>query len=231
MRAFASVVLGLVATVGIAVGSSEFASGATVQHAGTLYAVSCSSAKDCVAVGGGILATTNGGTTWVNEKVPAILTEGSTGRWLTGISCASTNTCVAVGTDGIVIGTKNGGTSWSLERVPENTGYLDGISCASTQDCMALSRTVSAAPDAITTTNGGATWITRSIPLPLTELAGVDCPSPKDCFAVGKTARDGAIIATTNGGRTWKNENLRVTTNYLWGISYHLCQGLRGGRR
>src|SRR5580692_3854416 len=51
-------------------------------------AVSCSSSSDCVAVGTGIIeATTDAGSTWNSETVPA-----GVGA-LYGISCPSASTC------------------------------------------------------------------------------------------------------------------------------------------
>jgi hypothetical protein len=84
---------------------------AFVQSSGTtgnLEAISCPSTADCVAVGGGIVATTDGGGKWASEKVPAIMLEGSTARDLTGVSCPSAKRCTAVGFAGTVIATANG---------------------------------------------------------------------------------------------------------------------------
>jgi hypothetical protein len=66
-----------------------------------LNAISCTSATDCVVVGGGIearggsdrdiLTTSDGGQTWLSRPVPAAVTQ------LAAVSCPTASTCVATG--------------------------------------------------------------------------------------------------------------------------------------
>ena len=91
---------------------------------GALNAVSCPSTRDCVVVGQvfaaggagdlGFVATRNGGTSWVTEKVPS----GVAG--LGTISCPSMKDCFVVADNPAptVIATRNGGTTWVTEKLP-----------------------------------------------------------------------------------------------------------------
>jgi photosystem II stability/assembly factor-like uncharacterized protein len=137
---------------------------------GALNAVSCPSTRDCVVVGQvfaaggagdlGFVATRNGGTSWVTEKVPS----GVAGLWT--ISCPSTKDCVAVGVKRssapTVVATTNGGVTWVTEKVPSGVAGLGTISCPSMKDCFVVAD--NPAPTVIATRNGGTTWVTEKLP-------------------------------------------------------------------
>ena len=93
----------------------------------SLTGISCVSATTCEAVGynyntvtststGVVLATTDGGTTWVTQTTPT-----GTGT-LTGVSCATATVCEAVGATtsfGLaILATTNGGATWTAQIVP-----------------------------------------------------------------------------------------------------------------
>jgi len=116
---------------------AEWVLQATPNQSGTkkdyLYDVSCTSSSDCWAVGsageaGPSLVEHWNGTEWTIQT----LSEPSSGR-LTGISCASTSSCVAVG-DGTV--ERLSGASWTQEQV---AGVA--ISCSSSNNCTAVGGT------------------------------------------------------------------------------------------
>jgi photosystem II stability/assembly factor-like uncharacterized protein len=113
------------------------------------YSVSCASVSTCVAGGStssnptaDLIATTDGGTTWVSQTPPSPPPES-----IAGISCASATTCVAVGNNSstggapAIIDTTDGGTTWTNEVVPSNVGAgsaLNAISCPSPSSCTAV---------------------------------------------------------------------------------------------
>ncbi len=169
--------------------------------------VSCVSTLDCVAVGynGGnmfgqgassvVISTTDGGTTWTNQTLP------NNSYALTGISCASTSHCVAVGNvvasggeGGVILVTTDGGANWKFGSGVAGAPTLASISCPSTADCIAVGETVIASSD------GGMTWTEQSIPNGTGEFLGVSCTSIADCMAVSTQ-----VITTTDGGGSWTN--------------------------
>lgn len=118
---------------------------------GTLSAVSCKSAKFCMAVGTepradfytqGLAELWNG-KTWVNVPYPPTSSISSAG--LVDVSCPSTKSCIATGTsncspcgNGALQGTINywNGASWS--EVYRGYGLIDGVSCATVKFCFAV---------------------------------------------------------------------------------------------
>jgi hypothetical protein len=128
--------------------------------------VSCTSAKNCVAVGIGIAVSGPGfsltsitstvdtwnGTGWTAAKVA--WPKGTTDSVLTGVSCASPKSCVAVGlidfsltttsnnNSGKAAAVSFNGKAWSVTSVPApakgKTSVLAGVTCLSRTDCVAV---------------------------------------------------------------------------------------------
>ncbi|HEY4927923.1 MAG TPA: fibronectin type III domain-containing protein, partial [Acidimicrobiales bacterium] len=159
----------------------------------SLSGVSCVSATTCEAVGynyntvtststGVVLATTDGGGTWVAQTTPA-----GTGT-LTGVSCATATACEAVGATTsfgpTILATTNGGTTWTTQSVPSGVFSLAGISCVSTTTCEAVGGALSAA-GVVSTTDSGAIWTIQAVPPGDSNLATVSCTSASDCVAGG----------------------------------------------
>ena len=200
---------------------------------GELTAISCPSATSCVAVGFNsnrnnitIAGTLSGGTwTWSAESlVPGQSSQGE----LTGVSCPSATTCVAVGYESsnntyqsvATVGTLSGGTwTWTTQSVvtPDATGYgqLNAVSCPSATSCVAvgydgsLQNGSNQSVTTVATLSGGLwTWSAES---PVTAdssgagyLTGVSCSTATTCVAVGYDA--GAQSVTTSGtlsGGSW----------------------------
>ncbi len=125
-----------------------------VNGGGYLEGVSCPSATTCVGVGfdsnfEGVTTegTDNAGTwTWSTEQ-PVMGSVTTTGE-LTGVSCPSATTCVAVGYGSgdngqSTTGTDNAGTwTWSQESQvasdANGQGILQGVDCLSSTLCMAV---------------------------------------------------------------------------------------------
>jgi len=177
-----------------------------------LLGVSCTSAKNCWAVGedNAINGPTVGqalhwnGSTWSQGKVP---NPSSIFDELFGVRCTSAANCWAVGED-----TSNSGallnealhwngTKWSSATIPSPGGTTNGLSelagvfCTSASDCWAVGSY---------STNGGgfflnqalhwngASWTQATTPNPggtasgaTSELVSGACTSPGNCWAVG----------------------------------------------
>jgi hypothetical protein len=123
--------------------------------------VSCTSAKNCVAVGLNLssnatsasstaLAESWNGKNWTAAKVA--WPKGTTDEALLGAWCASAKSCVAVGATGLNVTSSNNsgraaavsfnGKAWSVATVPApakgKASILDGAACLSATDCVAV---------------------------------------------------------------------------------------------
>jgi len=168
----------------------------------TLRAVSCPSASVCYAGGSGgenysgvVIATQDGGNTWSTQETPPGGNDSP--GYIDGMSCPSTTTCFAVGSQGMtfpeILGTTNSGATWNALTIPSAPGIqaIQAIGCGSSTNCVAISGGY-----IFTTSNGGSTWSEQSVS---NALQSVSCPSPSTCVAVGK----GISAETTNGGTSW----------------------------
>ena len=175
-----------------------------------LNAVSCTSSSMCMAVGRqplgpsdvqGTLVQQWNGATW--SVVPSPNQGVGLNNALTGVSCISSEFCVAVGAasngtvDQTLVEEWNGAT-WSIVSSPntasDQNNDLYGVSCSSATDCAA----VGGAPNGLAEQTlivqwDGAAW--SIVPSPNTgptldnELGGVSCVSASSCQATG-TATD-----------------------------------------
>ena len=177
--------------------------------------MSCANPEDCTAVGlvsNGtpsisnlpgplVLVTRDGGASWADIPVPVTATE------LLGVSCASSSSCVAVGTndfvsstgtslDPVTLFTSDAGATWHEGSIPAGLSALTGVSCPSSSDCFALgyenaTATQQASTAVISSTDGGATWqVSASFPAlgfsPFV-IGGIACAYTSTCLAVGIT--------------------------------------------
>ncbi len=184
---------------------------------GTLKAIACPSVARCVAVGTkGAFVTSDGGSTWVNGKMPS----GGTG-YLDGVACPSVSDCTAVVTGGMsatgaVLGTTDGGLTWSAETVPlvpQETLDLRSIACISTVECTAVGANnpwSGSVAVAFTTLNGGLTWSMGSLPSGIARMWSVACSSVSDCVATGNATSNfsAVVLSSTDGGVTWGSDNV-----------------------
>jgi hypothetical protein len=181
--------------------------------------VDCASPKSCMAVGANVdvhgftrtLAESWNGTSWQIVVSPD---NGSTGNALTGISCASAQSCHAVGTWGAGANGKGGiphtlaeswnGSAWSLVPSPNRSAYantLSRVSCAAATACKAVGwsqETSGGSRRTLVESWNGSRWVATSSPNPPTSakpdnylrvrgaaLNGVSCVAPSSCTAVG----------------------------------------------
>ena len=175
------------------------------ENIGELSGVSCPGADMCVAVGSSTSSTGNvtlaeswNGTSWSIQPTPT--PPGSTNSAFAGVSCATSNACMAVGVDNSQTG-KNAalaefwnGASWTVQNPIEpdkgqTSDSFSGVSCASPLDCTAVGF--------YDTTTGTATlaegwngtgWSRETTPNSKnrSQLNGVSCVSSDECVAVGQ---------------------------------------------
>ena len=120
----------------------------------TLSGVSCVTSADCIATG--VYTKANGtsaglaerwnGHAWAN--VPVKLPAGSMGGALFGVSCASSKSCLAVGSYGnaegdiVALAESWNGKTWTASRpsapAGATTAALQGVSCVSPAACVAV---------------------------------------------------------------------------------------------
>jgi subtilisin family serine protease len=160
--------------------------------------VSCTSTSDCMGVGAmgwngsqpeQPLAQHWNGEEWSLTAIPDRPEEGM----LTGVSCVSSEWCVAVGRkwseESALIEHWNG-SEWSAVPAPEGSSLYD-VSCPSASDCTAVGKQFSAGKyHALALKWNGEEWSTMTTPDPASyeynvELSGVSCPSASSCIAVG----------------------------------------------
>jgi hypothetical protein len=150
------------------------------------FAVSCTKATSCVAVGpnsaGGNAQRWNG-TNWHAESAGI--------GTLYGVSCVAAGPCTAVGGNLVE---RDAGT-WAQRQLPLNATpsayHLNHVSCASNTWCAGTGDQT--APPAFGIWNG-ATWNVTALPTPIGQI---DCPSTARCFGV---TRGGLVTWTQNGG-------------------------------
>jgi len=218
-----------------------------------LTGVSCTSSTNCVAVGHADVSGTYtplvlrwNGVTWMLQNVQ--LPTGTASSLLSGVSCASSTNCVAVGQR---IGANGfyrslvlrwNGATWMLQSAPLPTGttgynelWLSGVSCTSTTNCVAVgtaSRDSDSRYQSWAVRWNGTAWTRQNIPLSsgTTEswLSGVSCTSSTNCVAVGWAygvwGDDSPLVLRWNG-TNWKNHSdgvpvpLGTTGSGLSGVS------------
>jgi subtilisin family serine protease/streptogramin lyase len=164
-----------------------------------LHGVSCLSASDCVAVGEytsktgkKTLIETWNGSKWQVVSSPSPSKSSFT---LTSVSCASSTSCMAVGSAGdeTLILQKSGG-EWSIQSSPNEAGggnHFEGVSCASASACMAVGWVFYGENKAGQSVWGGlaASWNGSkwSLQTPGDFMTDVSCMSADSCLGVGVT--------------------------------------------
>jgi photosystem II stability/assembly factor-like uncharacterized protein len=129
---------------------------------GSLDAISCANASYCVAVGSGcaysggcavtgftaaIETTTDGGHTWItrNRRIPITIrdsflcgpvTSCASSASLAGVSCPTSTTCWAAGTNGTILRTSDAGATWTQQPRITDTSF-SGIACPTPTTCYA----------------------------------------------------------------------------------------------
>jgi hypothetical protein len=188
-----------------------------------LTAVSCASARSCVAVGD-YQTTSPGqwamseiwnGSRWTIKTMP--VPPDATTTQLSGISCTSATSCVAVGWDdggsaGVTLVEVWNGTSWTIQPSPNPPDAAEGsalnaVSCASATSCSAVGDYLTGSSPYLAFAEywNGSAWTLQSTPNASgtdTYLNAVSCPAPGSCTAAGSTGGGGTLAETLKTG-TW----------------------------
>jgi hypothetical protein len=195
-----------------------------------LAAVSCPTLSSCVAVGSYTdtdddqvpLAEVFGSGAWKAEALPLPPNvPANVGVYLSGISCVSRTSCIAVGSVGgtgdLLVETFSA-PSWHANLLSTHgfNSQLTDVACVTLKSCVAVGSDFLQRP--IAATLSGSSWKVRTLPEPYgdegTVLRSISCTSPTDCLAVGFSGapilRD-APTAETLSGTTWTATNLPVT--------------------
>jgi hypothetical protein len=198
----------------------------------SLSGISCLSAKRCIAVGdyqvnnsskSKTLVERWNGTSWSIIKTPN-RKDGVNGDDLSGVSCSSKNSCIAIGSSSRTsAGNRTlveqwNGKAWTIEASPNPKtavgDSLQAVSCSSAHRCMAVGgfSGTSTGSRPLAERWNGRTWTIKALLAPSGDsyavLAGVSCASPNACLAVG-TGSDGGQ-AETAVDETWNGTKWRL---------------------
>ncbi|MGP0028957.1 MAG: hypothetical protein ACLPVF_00440 [Acidimicrobiales bacterium] len=196
-----------------------------------LNAVSCPTTTSCNAVGTDLTTSNDSntvvesydGTSW--SVIPSPDVSGATNNTLSGVTCRSANSCVAVGNSVTTSPSVQSlieqwnGTTWSIDPSPNVSGALQttltSVACPSADVCVAVGYSLSDSGDApLVEQWNGTTWSIASPAIPPgsadNELTGVACPAKGTCVAVGRTyatnSSPAAALAEQWNGTTWSVE-------------------------
>ena len=199
-----------------------------------LSGVSCVTSADCV--GTGMYTQADGTTVGLAERwnghawaqVPVKLPAGSAGGALFGVSCASSKSCVAVGSYGnadsevVALGESWNGETWTPSGPSAPAGAtsagLQGVSCTWAAACVAVGWYTNAGgyPLGLAQSWNGRKW--TQTPLPKSGgyggLFGVSCASSKYCLGVANGGAPGDSRGTPSSdvwnGKSWSLKKVPV---------------------
>jgi len=191
---------------------SRWTAGRAAASGGGFAAVSCSSARNCYAVGDYTPKGTDAsvplierwnGATWSKQNAP--VPSGTTFGSLSAVSCSSATFCVAVGTDGsgelIERLTASGWSRTTPRSAP--SAELYGVSCPSASSCLAVGSGLTTFGGSLAERWNGRTWSAATTPVPrgasYAGLQSVSCASASHCLAVGVYVTNGAYAVSWNG--------------------------------
>lgn len=163
-----------------------------------------SKASDTSGEGDGLLLTLSGGT-WTATEAPLPANADHTGAYVNGVSCASSSSCVAVGSFnapapgtggdagyGLLL-TLSGG-SWTAAQAPpapDSNGPgmpISAVSCGSASYCVAVGiyGNASGGQAGLLLTLSGGSWTAAEAPAPANtnevNTLGASCPSASECI-------------------------------------------------
>src|SRR5207248_2351355 len=145
---------------------------------------------------------------WSVQTVPT--PSGAQSGVLSGVACASSTQCTAVGNYVSSTGTRNtlaerwNGSAWSVQSTPNPSGarssQLLSVACPSSTVCVADGTAVNSAGTAVTLAEGwnGSSWSAQSTPnpngAPSTVFYGIACPSTTACTGVGSYTNSSGVL-------------------------------------
>ncbi|MGH9293248.1 MAG: DUF6531 domain-containing protein [Acidimicrobiales bacterium] len=193
-----------------------------------LVAISCPATDHCVAVGessgdlGGVIETTNGGSSWSPDSLP----QGTPA--LSAVSCSSSGTCAAVGgssqgSPGTLLYQSSPGQAFAAVAVPSGVGEVTAIACAAgSSTCFAVSYDISdnLVQYVLASGDGGATWsIANTISLPggsVADFSAMSCVTTAIC---DMTDGGGEFAWTSNSWSSYTTELVSGPGDGTGGIS------------
>ena len=197
------------------------------------FAVSCTAANACTAVGaqtGSTGVTTSlaerwNGTSWSIQGVPA--PSGSLASELLAVSCSAATACTAAGSEidssqaSVPLAAGWNGTKWSIQSVPSPAGSpgsgLSGVSCSSPGACTAAGSydTSGGSTALLAEAWNGTSWHIQATPSPAgstgSEFLAVSCSAAAACTAVGATT-----ISTPGGRGASGGSSMTVSLAERW---------------
>ena len=203
-----------------------------------LSGVACESSSACIAVGNyGTKSTTEGalteawnGTAWSVQTTPT--PSGASVSSFSGISCASTTSCMAVGsyfnssTQFTLAETWNG-SAWSITPTvnPTGSGFpnLAGVSCTSSTACTAVGSYFNPGTQvSLAERWNGTSWSVQTTPNPsgatVSGLSTVSCSTATTCTAAGVyTSASGSQLTLSAywTGNTWYQQGTPNASNQV----------------
>jgi photosystem II stability/assembly factor-like uncharacterized protein len=169
----------------------SFESGLACPTTGTCYYANAGTAPDSVYTESGA------GAPWIASKV---LT--GTGGSVSAVACASTATCVAVGS-GSAVYSHNGGGAWTRSpNPPVLDATISAVACPTQALCIAVGTSARyGGAMADRSVDGGRVWQREAVYTTLPAMATLVCTSSTVCLAT--TTRGSDLLRTTNGGEHW----------------------------
>jgi hypothetical protein len=184
-------------------------------------AVSCVNADFCMAVGAPALLDLPpfvefwNGATWAELPLPPV--NGQTGPkvQLAGVSCVTTQFCIAVGnvvSSGIEspLIAQWDGSAWTVvQDSGTDTTALEDVSCLTVNFCMAVGAIGFTTHSVFVEEWNGTTWVPTTLPNPVDTTDafgfGISCTTPTFCMIVGAagTTLSGGAYAASWDGTTW----------------------------
>ena len=175
-------------------------------------------ATSCLAVGGSIYRSTDGGANWT-----LLFASGGLFTELFSISCGPGGTmCAAVGPNpsglfnptapGALAVSTDSGSSFTVlsSNLPASTATLQQISCGDASSCLAIGPPPSTGSlVGSSTSNFGSSWTPYAGPSGQTftglgePLLGIWCSSTTVCVTVAGNGSSATAFTTTNAGQSW----------------------------
>ncbi len=149
---------------------------------------------------GTILATTDGGITWVSVA-------NGPDAWLEDIAFVSSTQGWVVGENGTILVTKDGGLTWSKQGSGTTSGLFSVDFISETRGWAVGTRST-----ILGTEDGGKTW-KKQTGNPTTWLRSVDFVSSTEGWVVGSS---GTILVSRDGGKTWNSSMLYRQSPAPW---------------
>ena len=136
---------------------------------------------------------------------------------LAAVSCASPQTCVAIGGQGVTVPlasiaarSTDGGAEWASSLFGAASAQPMALTCPTSHLCMAVGGRIVGTTDigaAVRSDDGGRSWTVDSkMPKGIGRLTSVSCPVKGFCMAVGSTVDrlSGVALVSTRFGSRWK---------------------------